>query len=101
MWSTCLPGETLTACAAREVAEEAGLRLRGGEAATTRCAYDRAEQDEGAAAGAEPLRLPVPFAAVDVVSRDSCGAIEYHYAIVEVRLRSRAGCGREAYMQRK
>ncbi|GIL77566.1 hypothetical protein Vretifemale_7108 [Volvox reticuliferus] len=102
-------GETLAACAAREVEEEAGLRLRGGvygtsgagshagtgAAAATTAASDAAGGvmasasaacvSSAPAAGIWSLANgPIPFAAVDVMSRDADGRIQFHYAVIEV-----------------
>jgi 8-oxo-dGTP pyrophosphatase MutT (NUDIX family) len=65
-------GESLAECAAREVLEETGVRVRA----------DPGAADEGFAAG---LGHPTAFAAVDSVHRDSEGRIEYHYAVIEAR----------------
>ncbi|GLI62934.1 hypothetical protein VaNZ11_005786 [Volvox africanus] len=103
-------GETLAACAAREVEEETGLRLCGGVYGTAGgsghvsvgtaapvTAVDGAAQGMTStstsaaavawASSADSWSLtngPIPFAAVDVISRDADGRIQFHYAVIEV-----------------
>lgn len=70
----CVPGgglelgETLAACAAREVQEETGIRIRN--------------RGHGSMQpGAQP---PLPFTAVDVMEKDASGQLLYHYAVIEM-----------------
>jgi ADP-ribose pyrophosphatase YjhB (NUDIX family) len=62
-------GETVVACAARELLEETGVRLR---------------HDGGAGVTSAGLARPTAFAAADVMERAADGRLRYHYAIVEV-----------------
>ncbi|PNH09770.1 hypothetical protein TSOC_003579 [Tetrabaena socialis] len=88
MW--CFPGgslelgETLAACAAREVEEEAGLRLQGAAAPEVAGTHAVAGDVVVIGGGGGLLSRPTPFAAVDVLRRDADGAIRFHYAVIEV-----------------
>ena len=62
-------GETVVACAARELLEETGVRLR---------------HDGGAGLMSASLERPTAFAAADVMQRAADGRLRFHYAIVEV-----------------
>ncbi|KAG2434924.1 hypothetical protein HYH02_012122 [Chlamydomonas schloesseri] len=78
----CLPGgslelgETLAACAAREVKEEAGLSLGG--------ASDASPSSPNHAPWDLMKNGPMPFAAVDVIRKEPDGGVKFHYAVIEV-----------------
>lgn len=91
-------GETLAACAAREVAEEAGLELLGspgplrqdaGAWASSTAAHGEVAAGKAVASARPllprlPLSAPTPFTAVDVMRRDAEGRVQFHYAVIEV-----------------
>ncbi len=98
-------GETMVECAEREMLEETGLRLRNVSAIgprsqmtvefsqvlrvaeTTRMLYLCIRTGGGIIS--PTLDVPTPFAAADVIERDSGSSdrIAFHYAIVEVAAR--------------
>lgn len=80
-WSVCGGsqelGETLVECAVREALEETGLRLL--------CPPLAAGMP--GRSSSPSLEWPTPFTAVDVITKDTKGTINYHYSIVEVAAR--------------
>jgi 8-oxo-dGTP pyrophosphatase MutT (NUDIX family) len=86
-------GESLAACAVREVLEEASISLRcdtapGDDSSDATAdvsalgSYDPADDSEGFSKG---LRRPTAFAAVDSIVRGEGGRVKFHYVVVEVR----------------
>ena len=68
-------GETMAACAARECLEETGVAVRL-----------EADDDTPSDLSDTSLTLgrPRPFTAVDAISHDAQGRVEFHYTIVEM-----------------
>lgn len=64
-------GESIAECAVREVFEETGIRIRN--------------RPQPESEGFSPdLWHPTPFAGVDSIVRDEAGAVQFHYAIIDV-----------------
>lgn len=102
----CLPaGESIAACAVREVLEETGLHIRNNQGAWRRVTQWPTTSPEAVVvttqvacvlwcgpccAGADvegfssQLQQPIPFAAVDSIVRDEQGQLKFHYVVVEV-----------------
>ncbi|KIZ06316.1 ADP-ribose pyrophosphatase [Monoraphidium neglectum] len=90
-------GESLAACAVREVLEEASISLRcdtapGDDSSDATAdvsalgSYDPADDSEGFSKG---LRRPTAFAAVDSIVRGEGGRVKFHYVVVEVAAMAR------------
>lgn len=69
-------GETMAECAAREIEEETGLRLRDDNSSSASTA--------SAASSSWGIGKPQSFAAWDSIYKDDQGAIQYHYVVVNV-----------------
>lgn len=81
-------GETIAQCAAREILEEANVKLRcdgiPGSKAAGPAAGDRDSGDGDTEGFSKQLRRPTAFAAVDSIVREDGGAVRFHYVVVEV-----------------